>query len=246
MEPLIYERIAAIERAHWWYRGRREIIARLLAPAEFAPSGRAVLSAGCGTGGELRFLSGYGRVFGVDPSESAISHARAAGFGDAIQQASLEAVPFPDGFFRLAFALDVLEHVPREGQALGELFRVLAPGGLAVLTVPAFPELWSRADERAHHLRRYRKRELVRALTAAGFRPLRVTYFNTLLFFPVAGAKLLSRFIEPAFLAGAEVSMPPRWLNNMLARIFSLEAPLLTRGDFPFGVSLLAIAEKPA
>lgn len=244
MEPVIYERIAEIEREHWWYEVRRVIIARLLEPL-LPPSGlRRVLSVGCGTGAELTFLSRYGVVTGVDPSEAAIRFCRAQGLGAEVFQASVEKLPFADDTFDIAFALDVLEHVRDDRRALGELYRVLRPGRIAVIAVPAFPVLWSKADERAHHIRRYQKHELREKIERAGFAVLRLTYFNTLLFFPIAAAKLVSRVREPNFLLGAEVDLPPPWLNRLLGAVFAVESHLVPVLNLPFGISLLAIVRK--
>lgn len=245
MEPLLYERIAEIEREHWWYQGRRRVIERLLKPY-LEPSGaRRVLSVGCGTGEELRFLARYGAVLGIDPNEDAIHFVRSRGFGGQVRQASLTALPFADGIFDFVFALDVLEHVLDDRAALAEVWRVLKPKGLAIIAVPAYQFLWSRSDLRAHHHRRYGKGRFRRLLVGVGFDILRLTYFNTFLSLPIALAKLLSRIREPRFLAGAEVSMPPRWLNRILKQVFLFEPRILPMADFPFGISLLAITRKP-
>ncbi len=245
MESVIYERIAEIEREHWWYEVRRMIVARLVDSLLPAHPNRAVLSAGCGTGTELHFLSRYGKVTGADPSDQAIGFCRSSGVRADLVQAPLERLPFSAGSFDAVFLLDVLEHIEAEGVALAEVSRVLKPGGLVVFTVPAFGFLWSRADLRAYHFRRYRRPELREVLSRAGFTPLRLTYFNTFLFLPIVIAKLISRVREPKLLEGLEVSMPPPILNRLLKAVFSIEALLLPFFNLPVGVSLLAVVRKP-
>lgn len=243
MDPLLYRDIALNEERRWWDRGRRAILARFL--RSFIQPGKrpAMLSAGCGTGGELRFLSRYGRVTGIDNHEEALAFCRAASFGDAVVQGSIESLPFKDGSFDFVFALDVLEHLPDDRPALCEIKRVLRVDGIAFITVPAFQWLWSHADEREHHSRRYRRRELEALIRDAGLEPIRVTYYNTILFLPIAAAKLISRLYEPKALATSEVHLPGL-INELSSYLFGLEARLLPRVNFPFGISILAIARR--
>jgi len=247
MDTLIYKGIAYIERRHWWYRGRREIILRLLNRIGFAGSAKTphtILSVGCGAGEEIRFLGQFGKVYGMDPGEDAIRFCREAGIGEQVVQASAENIPFADASFDAVFALDVLEHVAGEEQALDEIYRVLKPGGIAVFTVPAYAWLWSKADMRSHHFRRYTRRELMRKCATRGFSVLRATYCNTILFLPIAKIKFLTRMWEPKCCVGAEVQMPPRAINTILSWLFSLEAPVIARMNLPFGLSVLTILQK--
>ena len=244
MEPLIYKGIASIERRNWWYQGRREIILRLLSRIGFADTPRTILSVGCGSGEEIRFLGRFGKVYGMDPGEDAIRFCRAAGIGEEVVQASAEVIPFPDKSFDGVFVLDVLEHVRDDERALAEIYRVLKPGGIVVISVPAYGWLWSRADVRSHHFRRYTRAELEKKCSAAGFSVLRATYCNIILFLPLAAVKLLTRMWEPSCCVGAEVQMPPAAMNRILRWLFSLEAPVIARVNVPFGLSVFAILRK--
>ena len=86
------------------------------------------------------------------------------------------ALPFRDGSFDLVGAFDVVEHCEPEAQALGELARVLEPGGRLLLSVPAYQWAWSDHDVRAGHYRRYTRPRLLAAVRAAGFEVDRCTY----------------------------------------------------------------------
>jgi len=247
MDTLIYKGIAYIEQRHWWYRGRREIILRLLRRIGFADSAktpRSILSVGCGSGEEIRFLGRFGKVYGIDPGEDAIRFCRAAGIGEEVTQASAEQIPFPDESFDAVFVLDVLEHVRDEAAALTQIYRVLKPGGIVVISVPAYAWLWSKADVRSHHFRRYTRPALEKKCSAQGFAVLRATYCNTILFLPLAAIKFLTRMGEPSCCVGAEVQMPPRAINSILSRLFLLEAPLISRMNLPFGLSALVVLQK--
>ncbi len=70
MQPEIYERMAAVEGTHWWFVARRRILSTVLARLPL-PERARILEAGCGTGGNLQMLSGFGRVAGFDPDSDA-------------------------------------------------------------------------------------------------------------------------------------------------------------------------------
>jgi SAM-dependent methyltransferase len=233
-----------IEDRHWWFVGRRRIILSLLDAAIGAADrdGRRVLDVGCGTGAMLSYLERYGEPSGVEADEQAVELCRSRGI-TAVQQADPPPLPFEDGRFDLVTALDVLEHVDDDGRLLAELRRVLRPGGVALVTVPAFPALWGPQDVISHHKRRYRAGELRRRVQAAGLKPTRTTYFNTLLFPPIAALRLARR-LRPAP-AGSRSDFEltrEGWANDMLTALFGFEARLLSAFDLPFGVSIACLA----
>ena len=152
-------------------------------------------------------------------------------------------MPFEASSFDVVTLLDVIEHVDADQALLAEARRVLAPNGVILITVPAYMWMWGRQDEIAHHRRRYTRGRLNDALGGAGLRPLRLSYFNTLLFPPIAAIRLLRRLRPPAgeTVSDFEVNSSGS-LNRPLARIFGFEGRLLKRMSFPFGVSLISIA----
>lgn len=244
MEQQTYAEIAEVERTHWWYSARRKILEAVLRAERDAgaPAGNA-LDLGCGTGANLPVVARCGRPIGVDLAPQALAFARARGGYDSLVMAEAGALPFRDGSFAWAFALDVLEHLD-DDPAAGEIRRVLQPGGRVVITVPAFPALWGMQDEVAHHRRRYTRRSLLTLLHAAGLRPRRVTYINTALFLPIFLARRTMRVLRLP--PRSENTLHPGWANPLLERVFAAEAHLVPRLSLPFGVSLLCVAERPA
>lgn len=244
MEENVYSRMNALEAGHWWFVARRRIVSAFLKQSCPDTARPSILEAGCGTGGNLAMLAGFGDVHAFEPSEGARASAAAKHDG-AISQGHLpDGIPFGDTRFDVVVMLDVLEHVERDLESLEALRRRLAPGGRILITVPALPWLWSRHDEVHHHFRRYTRTGLSSVLEAAGFRIVRMSYFNTLLFPLIAGIRVLKK------LAGqkdaADDSMPGPMVNRALTWLFSLERRLLARVSFPIGVSLIAVAENPA
>ena len=105
-----------------------------------------------------------------------------------------------DGSVDLITLFDTIEHVPDDERVLRECRRALAGGGLLFLSVPAYQFLYANNDRVVHHQRRYTARELRRKLTAVGFRPTQVTYFNTLLF-PAILPMVLAKKVQERFSA---------------------------------------------
>ncbi len=181
------------EDRHWWYRGRRTVIERVLDGLGL-PERARILDAGCGSGRNMVELARRGTVTGVELSDtSVVPGPRSAACGEVIEGSVLE-MPFADGSFDLAVSLDVIEHLEDDLAALRELRRVVAPGGALLVTVPAYQWLWSGHDEINHHHRRYTRRSLQRVAEQAGWRQARTTYFNSLLL-PVA---ILLRVLDRA------------------------------------------------
>ena len=143
----------AVDEHHWWYRGRRRIIRAELERLPL-PRPARVLDAGCGSGRTLQELVRYGEVTGIELNEEAAELARSRGLGE-VRVGRLEELPWPDQSFDLITCLDVIEHTPDDRPALAELHRVCRPGGWLLVTVPAYPALWSLHDEANHHYRRY-------------------------------------------------------------------------------------------
>jgi SAM-dependent methyltransferase len=243
MRQATYEVEAQVERKHWWFRGRRRLLARLIDGLDPAlPRDARVLDVGCGTGANGPVLAGGGRTaYGIDMSAVPLGLGGTGERGHAARlRGDARRLPFADASFDLVVALDVLEHILDDDAAARELRRVTRPGGALIAFVPALEWLWGLQDDVSHHLRRYHKRELREVIAGAGFRIERLTYFNTLLLPPIAAARLAMRVRRPSIASENEVG--GRLTNAVLGGIFALEAPLLSRLDLPVGVSLACVA----
>jgi len=244
VEESVYLEMAAVEARHWWFTGRRRIIAqeigRRLLPAPGVA--RRVLEVGSGTGGNLELLKTFGDVEAVEPSAMARGLAERTP-GVRMHDGGLpDRMPdFPDGFDLIA-AFDVIEHVDEDAASIRALAGLLRPGGLIAVTVPACASLWSRHDERHHHKRRYSRQGLKDLFSQPRLEIIRLTYFNSLLF-PVAASVRLAERAGLIESAGAD-RLPPPAVNGLLAGIFGAEAGLLRFLSPPFGLSLLLIARK--
>lgn len=238
--------LIAHDEQHWWYRGRRRVLGEVLDRIALRPGSR-LLDAGCGSGRELDELAARGRVAGVDLSPVAVGAARARGHAD-VHCAPIERLPFADETFDLVTCLDVIEHTPDDRVALAELRRVTRPGGLLVVTVPAYPSLWSAHDVANRHFRRYRSASLRAAATESGWTVLRDTHFNALLLPPAAAVRLVRRRrLDDADPGRSELTMTPPSLDRLLELPLRAEARLIGHGRrIPAGLSLLAVMAPAA
>jgi SAM-dependent methyltransferase len=245
MDRLLELQTHELEERHWWYRGRRRIIAELMRRLKL-PADVEILDAGCGSGRNMVDLARLGRVTGLEIADLSYARAVERGVGEVVR-GSITELPLPDERFAVAVCLDVIEHIEDDLRALRELHRVVRPGGTLLVTVPAYQWLWSEHDVINHHKRRYTRRTLSAVAAQAGWETVWTTYFNGLLL-PVAIAH--RRLSRPAHLVDEPVSdleRTPERLNSLLEWPLRFEAWLIGRGwRIPAGLSLVAIFRKTA
>lgn len=244
MNPEEYRSMAALEGVQWWYAGMRRIARSLLDPL-LPPSDasrRRLLDAGCGTGWNLQALSVFGETHGVDLSPLAVATTRER--GGRVTQGNLLSLPYASGSFDAVTSFDVIYHawVKDDAQAVGELARVLKPGGVLLLKAPALKILWGAHDEAVHSRHRYTRAEMESLVQGAGLQLVRSTYANSLLF-PVL---LTRRFLDRALNRhGSDVALLPPLMEKAFGALLTTEAALLRVINLPVGASVFAIARKP-
>jgi SAM-dependent methyltransferase len=242
-----YRKLFELEDELWWFRGMSAIamglVDRFVARSE--SSRLRILDAGCGTGGMLRALERKGAALGIDVSTEAIRFARRRAGPSPLVRGDVSRLPFASSSFDLVTSFDVLYHrnVPDDALALAELARVLKPGGILLMRVPAFDRLRSRHDEAVHTRQRYARKELTSKLESAGFAPLFVSFLNCLLF-PVALARRWAERFSSTRHSGSEVEPVGPTLNAILLGVLRFEERLLRLAPLPFGLSLVAVGKK--
>ena len=234
--------MAQVERTHWWFRARRSIVLSFL--QRYAKKGGTLLDVGMGTGFNARLFAQQGfTVEGLESAPEAIAIARKHAADTPIIASTFPSALVPEGKYQVVTMLDVLEHIDDDRSALAAAARSLAPGGILLLTVPAFPFLWTRHDELAHHVRRYRKAELLEKVRDAGLIPEQVSYYNFFLFPLIACVRLMQKALRIRK-ETSDFDATPGFLNAPLTFIFGLERYLLAYTSLPFGVSLIAVVRK--
>ncbi len=247
-DPHYFPTLAEVEREHYWFVTRREVVRDVLRDAVPDLAGRQLFDIGCGSGGLLAFLSGSGvGVAGacdVYPESLALVRQRVAAPLVLVDEGRFP--PLGTGQTLLSL-FDVLEHIDDDVGTLRHLHDVLEPGGVLVLTVPAHPFLFDEMDEIAHHRRRYTRDVLGSRLRAAGFAVRHLTHFMAPLVPLVAlrwAARALAGRMSAMQRRKLELGVTPV-LNGLMRALLRLERPLVRAGVLPFGTSIVAVAQRP-
>jgi len=231
--------MAEAEGSHWWFVARRRFIEKAFDALRLEPSA-AILDAGCGSGGNLKTLARFGKVYGFELDHDARLLAGGRGIGEVAEGFLPDSIPFPDTSFNAIGLFDVLEHLDQPVASLAALRDRLTKDGRLVLSVPAYQWLWGPHDERHHHKRRYTRKLLAQHLGSAGYRVEYMSHTNSLLF-PLAlvqrtAARLTGKSGDQSAKAGP--------LNQLFLHIWSLETLWFGSLRVPFGLSIFAVASK--
>ena len=245
-----YKEYAQLEREHWWFQVRGKIISKLILTSIETNENKQlnILNIGAATGKTSEILSKFGKVTSLEYDKDCCDYAKQQ-FNMTIIHGSILELPFMDEEFDLVCAFDVIEHVEDDLLGINEMKRVCKIDGLLVLTVPAFMFLWSHHDEVNHHYRRYTLNNLKDLVKKAGLHPVRGTFYNTLLFIPIALFRLFSKMIPEKLIrkgAGSDATLhnTNSLISRILYHIFNLELSLLKLFNLPFGVSIFLSLSK--
>ena len=241
MQPEEYGAMFRVEETHWWYQALHQVIFQTLESELPDWRDKEILDAGCGTGSILKQLGNPAKNVGVDLAPEAVSFCRQRGLTN-VQQADICALPFANASFDVVICSSVLYHqwVKDPAVAVRELHRVLRPGGLLLLNVPALRFLHSAHDEAVMTAHRFKKSEIRQLLRDNGFAIRRLTYWTTLLF-PLA---VIARTLGGSSTGRDFNSAADSVSHRLFQQIMALEFRLLKRTSLPIGVALLAAARK--
>jgi SAM-dependent methyltransferase len=246
MDDYLLAQHSEMEWVHWWFVGRRAIVADVLGRwlDQQPGAGRRVVDLGCGAGAMLSILRDFGAVEAIDTSSEAVAACRAR-FPDVDVRVGRVPESLPErGTADLITAFDVLEHIPDDREAVRAITGAMAPGGLFVCTVPAYQWLWGPHDELNHHQRRYTRRQLEEVLTAGGLEVAWASYFNTALLPVVAAVRIGRRLARSGLPPASDLDIRVGRANSILTRLFLLERHVLRRSTLPAGVSIVAVARR--
>jgi SAM-dependent methyltransferase len=232
-----YDIMEDIGDTYWWYRARREIMVGFI--ERQLPSGARIIDVGAGNGATTALLRDRGyNAAAADISPIALEACIRRG----LEVIDLRDRSLPERSADCVILGDVLEHVPDDVALIADAGKSLVPGGILLVTVPAFEFLWSGEDFISRHYRRYRRRQLVGALQTGGFNKIWASYYNTLLLPVIAAVILTKRMFRPRDMYKSDLAPLPDGLNQFLYNVFRSESWILKRTSLPIGASIIAVA----
>lgn len=243
-DPAAYSHLQSLEPDSFWFNSRNALIVHAL--RKYAPKARSFLEIGCGTGFVLTAIADARPELDLTGSElhaAGLAVARRR-LGSHVSLLQLDArrLPFREEFDAIG-AFDVLEHIVEDELVLRAIRQALRPAGIFIATVPQHPGLWSPTDDVAHHVRRYKIRELDQKVRDAGFSILVSTSFVALLLPALALTRVLARRAKDY--DGQKEMLHSSMVNAVANFAMSMERHLIAAGlRFPFGGSRLVIARR--
>ena len=246
MNPDEYANLAAVETQHWFYVGKRQIVRHWIQRAHPLSPNDLLADCGAGTGTFAAEMMPHCRVVAIDDHDESMALARRKLGSERVQKGSCTSLPLPDHSVDVLTALDVIEHVEQDGGALAEFARVVRPGGIVVITVPALMMLWSDWDVALHHFRRYTRPTLLNLVSPDLFEIVHCNYVNVAAF-PLVLLVRKWRALKAKFGAKidsrSEDSIPARPVNAVLRWSF-VKLACQNTIRFPAGVGLLAVLRR--
>jgi SAM-dependent methyltransferase len=239
MERNVYIRQYNQNKNHWWFEGRKLVLSTIL--KKYSINEKIILDYGCGVGINLDMLSKFGKVFYYDTSRLAINYVR-KNHSNKNFFININKLYKYKKKFDLIVATDVIEHIKNDKREIIKISNLLKKNGYVLITVPAFQCLYSSKDKSLKHYRRYNK-ETLRNLLNKHFYEIKFTYFNFILFLPIAILILFFKITKIKFISSVEKK--PNFLINKLAFfLFAFESFFINKMKFPFGISLLFFGKK--
>lgn len=245
-EDILVELAGLISR-HPWFRARAKLAVAVLRMLNVHPPAR-VLDAGCGWGLNLEALERHGyRAAGLDISRRALERLDRPG-RELIEADLTQPLPANAEPYDAVIALDVIEHLDNDRPAVARVGQLTRPGGVAVVSVPALPDLYSEFDAVQGHRCRYLPETLRQAFLESDLTIEQVLWWGSWLAPLLRRQRRRSRVRDGA--SAAEIyrcylSLPPWPASWGLRLAFAADQIWTLRGKSQIGTSLFAIARRP-
>lgn len=241
MDPQHLQELIDLEESYWWHVAKRRLVTSLL--ERFTPPPGRVVEGGIGSARNLIEFQNRGyEVAGFDLMQESVDHARSRGIDQAEVHDLGDPWPLDDKSFDAAVMLDVIEHVEDPIQVLQNAARIVKDDGVLVITVPAYPFLFSDWDKRLGHFRRYTRAMFREHAAGAGLQVRWLQHWNAFSLPPA----ILVRGYQRVFPRDRAAEFPrvQPWMNQMLLGVAGMERWVLNHAVVPFGLSLVGVLSK--
>ena len=244
MQKQEYRIMEDFEKEYWWHLGKRHLIKKLMGEY-FTRKRLNILEVGCGTGELTQLLQKHHNVMGIDVAQEAIDTCKARGITDVYNKDILELDTSKlKEKFDLVLALDVLEHIQEDVEAMKVINLLLKRDGYFFVNVPAHKFLWSGHDEALRHKRRYTMYELVQKLELSSFKIARKSYFVSFVFPIIFLYRTWGNLFNKRAYPKTSYVVLPRFANNFLTKLLKLEVSLMKFMNLKFGTTITVVAKK--
>jgi len=218
----------------------------------WTPARGVIMDIGCSSGHMLRLLQAHlssAQIIGADYICGPLEKLAGDLPSIPLLQFDLTVCPLEDRILDCITALNVLEHIGDDREAVRQMFRLLKPGGHAIVEVPAGPGLYDIYDEQLMHHRRYRLKHLVSLFEQVGFKVLDASHLGFFLF----PAFWLVKKLNKRFLTASTEEKRHRVASNirtakqsaLMNTLMRMEAGIGGSVRYPFGIRCVLVAERP-
>lgn len=242
-----HDELFVVEESSYWFSHRHQVVEWVLKRFPYRDS---LLDVGGGNGYQVKRLQDtFPDVRLVEPGESGCRNAAKRGVRQ-ICHATLQQLELPQNSVGAISLFDVVEHLDDPAELLGEVYRVLQPGGFVYITVPAYSFLWSVEDHQALHRRRYSLRKLKNFLEGQGFDVVYRSGFFRYLVWPIFFLRALPYRLSFGLLGrqkkfNPSTHAPSPTVRRVMQWLSEKELALLRKkGSFLWGASLIVVGQK--
>lgn len=224
-------------KENFWFKAKNDLIDVLMKKVDKDKKQLKILNIGAGTGDDLEVLNKYGKNYVIDIDEKALSVIDNK-LCEEKRVADACNLPYDNNYFDVVVSFDVFEHIKNDQKSVNEVYRVLKNDSVLIFTVPAFQFLFSSHDKALHHQRRYNKKSIKNILSKFN---LKIFFWNSLLFFPMATIRILKKNSE---LKVDRIKFTS-WLNTIFYCLLKVDNFLIKRNiSMPIGLSLVGYGIK--
>jgi SAM-dependent methyltransferase len=242
MKPGLYQELFQVENQHWWHEHKRKLAHFLI--QKYARKGR-VLDLGAGTGKMLQELEDKGwQTEGLEGEKEAIEWSKKRGVKLRLFDLNKPRLPFKTNSFALAMALDTLEHLSNDLALLKEMKRLAKPQGLILITVPAYPWLFSYWDRMLGHQRRYSRKSVVNLIKKSGLKIEFLSYFSSFWLLPAVLVRVTKSFLSRKPVSDFQTTPFPSFSLPIIKLLSRVERIILSWTRLPAGLSIVCLARK--